>query len=67
MQVTNSMSQYCGKIEESNGKIRAYDYLGKLVGWYDPRENFTHTAMGAIVGRGNLVSSLIPTEVRRSK
>lgn len=42
-----------------DGKIELRTSLGKLLGTYDPRTNKTRDSLGRLVGRGNLLTSLL--------
>ena len=35
------------------------DRYGYLLGWYDSSTNLTHDQYGIIIGRGNLLTSLL--------
>ncbi len=49
-----------GKIATaSNGTQSIRDARGNLLGTYDPKTNTTRDARGTLVGKGNLLASLI--------
>lgn len=48
-----------GWSEPSAGRINGRDRTGVLVGWYDPARNETRDRAGRLVGRGDLLVSLI--------
>jgi len=49
-----------GTIEIRNdGRQEIRDSIGALKGTYDPKSNQTRDARGALVGTGNLLSSLL--------
>lgn len=49
-----------GAIETyDNGDKKAKDQYGKILGFYDKRQNVTKDAYGKIVARGDTTSSLI--------
>ena len=49
-----------GKIHTlSNGVMEIRDASNKLKGKYDPRTNQTRNASNSLVGKGNLLSSLL--------
>lgn len=66
-----TMRQY---LRDSNGRligwreegmvarINGRDDAGRLVGWFDPPRNETRDANGRLVGRGDLLSSIIVSE-----
>lgn len=43
-----------------NGKLYIRDWLGRICGWYETTSNTTHDKHGRIVGRGNLLTTLLP-------
>ena len=42
------------------GKLNIRDWQGRLLGWYDTRRDTTHDKQGRLVGRGNLLTTLLP-------
>lgn len=48
-----------GKIREVNGKYDLKDRNGRHLGYYDPKTNKTRDRSGKLVGRGNLLASLL--------
>jgi hypothetical protein len=42
------------------GKIYLRDWMGRICGWYEPKTNYTRDKQGRIVGRGNLLTTLLP-------
>ncbi len=49
-----------GKIKElSNDKLEIRNASGSLKGTYDPKSNETRNASGSLVGKGNMLSSLL--------
>ena len=54
-----------GKIRElSNGRLEVRDASGRRKGTYDPRKQETRDSRGKIVGKGNMLATLVvePTE-----
>ena len=50
-----------GWIDNSiTGKLYIRDWMGRICGWYDIRTNLTRDKQGRIVGRGNLLTTLLP-------
>ena len=50
-----------GWIDNSiTGKLYIRDWMGRICGWYDIRTNLTCDKQGRIVGRGNLLTTLLP-------
>ncbi len=45
--------------EKGDGKQEGRDPSGRLKGTYDPKSNETRDPSGSLVGRGNMLSSLI--------
>ncbi|MGD0275085.1 MAG: hypothetical protein ABSB79_03350 [Syntrophales bacterium] len=48
-----------GKIKEVSGKLEISDQHGKLLGKYDPKSDQTRDHSGRLIGKGNLLSSLL--------
>ena len=48
-----------GKIEERQGKLEIRDARGILKGKYDPKRNETRDERGSLIGKGNMLSSLL--------
>ncbi len=49
-----------GRIKtQSNGKLELRDATGKLKGYYDPKSNETRMPNGSLVGKGNLITTLL--------
>ena len=48
-----------GKITEFDGRLRISNAEGRIIGTYDPKTNFTRNAEGGLVGKGNLLTSLL--------
>jgi len=49
-----------GKIRDLGaGKLEIRNASGSLKGTYDPRSNETRNASGSLIGKGNLLSSLL--------
>jgi hypothetical protein len=49
-----------GKIKQlSNGRLELRNPIGKLLGNYDPKSNLTRNANGRLVGKGNLLATLL--------
>lgn len=44
---------------DKNGKQTFRGPNGKFLGWYDPHLDLTRDHTGSVVGRGNVLSSLI--------
>lgn len=43
-----------------NDKLYIRDWMGRIWGWYESRTNLTRDKQGRIVGRGNLLTALLP-------
>jgi len=49
-----------GKIHTlSNGKMEIRNSSGKKLGTYDPKTNYTRDQWNKIIGRGNLLTTLL--------
>ena len=48
-----------GWLKEVPTKIQLFSWQGKLLGWYDTRIDKTFAATGRLVGRGNILASLL--------
>lgn len=49
-----------GRIRENgSGKIDIFDHQNKIKGTYDPRRNETRDKSNKLVGKGNLLTSLL--------
>ena len=48
-----------GQIVTEGSRQTLRDRYGYLLGWYDSSNNFTHDAHGYIIGRGNLLTTLL--------
>jgi hypothetical protein len=48
-----------GKIRDTRYRLEIRNPNGKLLGWYDPKSNVTKTSTGKLVGKGNLLTSLL--------
>ena len=49
-----------GKIKSlSNGRLELRDASGRLLGHYDPKTDQTRDHTGKLVGKGNLLASLL--------
>lgn len=49
-----------GKIKElSGGKLEIRNESGTFKGTYDPKSNETRNSSGSLVGKGNMLSSLL--------
>jgi len=48
-----------GEIREVNGKLQLHDKHGAIMGTYDPKGNVTKDKRGHIVGKGNLLGTLL--------
>ncbi len=48
-----------GRIKEVNGEYELRDASGRLLGRYNPKINVTRHRNGRLVGRGNLLATLI--------
>jgi len=54
------LGQILATIEtDRNGNQTIKDYMGKILGVYNKKENKTRNYLGQIVGTGNLLTSLI--------
>jgi hypothetical protein len=45
--------------EKSDGRLEGRDHAGRLKGTYDPRTDQTRDQAGRLVGKGNLLSSVV--------
>ena len=43
-----------------NDKLYIRDWMGRICGWYENKTNYTRDKQGRIVGRGNLLTTLLP-------
>lgn len=57
--VKDAVGKILGKIVKHGTKTYLHDANMKALGFYDPSTNTTHTATGKLVGRGNLLMTLI--------
>lgn len=49
-----------GKIvTQSDGKLVLYSRLNERLGTYNPRDNITKDRLGRVVGKGNLLTTLL--------
>jgi hypothetical protein len=48
-----------GRIQQNGGKFEIRDATGKLKGRFDPSANETRDAFGKLVGKGNLLATLL--------
>ena len=48
----------------ASGRINGRDAAGRLAGWFDPLSNETRDVNGRLVGRGDLLTSLIVAALR---
>ena len=48
-----------GEIKEQNGKLVLYDVRNSKKGEYDPKTNITRDTRNSIVGKGNLLTTLL--------
>jgi len=59
-ELRDSNNRLLGKIETLyNGKLEIRDALNRLKGTYDPKSNETRDDSNRLVGKGNLLSSLL--------
>ena len=59
-ELRNKNNKLLGKIHTlSNGVLEIRDATNKLKGKYDPKTNQTRNASNSLVGKGNLLSSLL--------
>ncbi|MFM7215526.1 MAG: hypothetical protein ACKO3H_11690 [Verrucomicrobiota bacterium] len=49
-----------GKIRPSGSKLEIRDASGMIRGTYDPKRDETRDSSGRLVGRGNLLATLLP-------
>ena len=49
-----------GWLDQVNDKLYIRDWMGRICGWYDTKTNYTRDKQGRIVGRGNLLTTLLP-------
>lgn len=63
-ELRNRTGRLIGTIDlQSTGKYEGRDATGKLKGTYDSKTNETRDARGQLVGKGNLLSSLITSPI----
>lgn len=56
----NRQGHLLGRISTSkDGQLELSDPKGHLKGTYDPKRDFTRNRMGHVVGRGNLLATLL--------
>lgn len=55
----NSIGYPIGKIATRGNMQRIYDMNSKYLGYYDVRQNKTYNSLGALIGTGNLLASLL--------
>lgn len=55
----NRFGRHVGQVWEKDGKMELRDRFGKFTGTYDAKSDQTRDRFGRVVGRGNLLSSLI--------
>lgn len=56
----DKMNRRLGVIKtDARGVQTLYDSMNKRKGTYDPQTNFTRDAMNRLVGKGNLLTSLL--------
>lgn len=48
-----------GQIVIDGPKQTLRDRYGYMIGWYDASNNLTHDLYGTIIGRGNLLTTLL--------
>jgi hypothetical protein len=48
-----------GKIKEVSGKLELRDATGRLKGKYDPKTNQTRGPSNNLIGKGNLLATLL--------
>ena len=58
-ELRDATGRLIGKIKPSGSKYEGRDAIGRLKGTYDPKSNETRDSSGRLVGKGNLLSSLI--------
>lgn len=46
----------------ASGRLEIRDRAGRLCGTYDPKTDATRDKTGALVGKGNLLTTLLPDE-----
>lgn len=52
---------------KETGNERATDFYGKILGFYDKKNDFTKDFVGKILARGNILSSLITDNYNSTK
>ncbi len=57
--LTDAHGKIVGFIKDSGEKKIVTDAHGKIKGTYDPKQNKTFDAYGALIGTGNQLSSLL--------
>ena len=58
-ELRDARGRLLGYRRESGGRIEGRDPHGRLMGWYDPRDDETRDPGGRLIGRGDLLNGLI--------
>ncbi len=59
-ELRDRLGHLLGKIRErGDGTMELRDRLGHLLGTYNPRMNVTRDRLGKLVGKGNLLTTLL--------
>ena len=58
-ELRDGFGRLLGWRQQSGSRIEGYDSGGRLKGWYEPRANETHDAGGRLIGRCDLLTTLI--------
>lgn len=59
LELRDRMNRPIGSLVNDGHRIKGRDRLGRPVGWYDPESDQTRDRLGCVVGRGNLLATLI--------
>lgn len=55
----NKSNQVIGKIKEINGKLEIRNPSNQLLGRFDPKTNQTRDKSNRLIGKGNLLTTLL--------
>jgi hypothetical protein len=57
--IRNSKGNVIGKLSKQGPKTFLYNASGKQLGFYDPSNNSTFNSSGKLIGRSNILLSLL--------
>ena len=58
-ELRDGSNRLLGRIREVGRKLEIRDASNRLKGWYDPGTNQTRDASNRLVGKGNLLTTLL--------